>query len=271
MKNINDVKSASHQKRVTPRNYFHLVAFILFVVTNLAFAQNPVKPGVYPWPTASSEKNSAQVVLSGTATDLNFFEVTANVLARGKQQKTNVPATHEHLLLINSESITVMLNDSTYTLVKGSVALVMPGEKYSIKNNGSNPVNYHVMKYRSRLPIDLGRGKTSGGSFVKDWNKLTFKPHERGGVRPYFDRPTAMAKRFEMHTTTLNEGNISHPPHTHAAEEIILVLEGEVEMLIGETWHKAKQGDVLFAPSKMPHGLKNIGKGQCSYFAFQWE
>ncbi len=249
----------------------YLVAFILFVFPLLAFAQNPVKPGVYPWPTASLEKNSKQVVFTGTATDLSFFEVTANVLAPGKQQKTKVPYSEEHLLLVNSETVSVTFSDSTHVLVKGSVAMIMPGEKYSVKNNGSNPANYHIMKYRSRLPIDMSRGKTSGGSFAKDWNKLTFKPHERGGVRPYFDRATAMAKRFEMHTTTLNEGNISHPPHTHAAEEIILVLEGEVEMLIGETWHKAKQGDVLFAPSKIPHGLKNIGKGQCSYFAFQWE
>ena len=117
----------------------------------------------------------------------------------------------------------------------------------------------------------MARGKTAGGSFVKDWSKITFKPHERGGVRSYFDRPTALTKRFEMHVTSLKEGFPSHPPHTHRAEEFILVLEGSVEMMIGEQSNKGKAGDILFAPSNVPHGLKNDGTGMCSYFAFQWE
>jgi (S)-ureidoglycine aminohydrolase len=68
------------------------------------------------------------------------------------------------------------------------------------------------MKYRSQLPMDKDRGKEAGGSLVIDWNELPFNPHDKGGIRRYFDRATAMCERFEMHVTTLNEGLKSHEP-----------------------------------------------------------
>ena len=238
-----------------------------------ATAQKPiVKPGSYAWPTTdATNKNSSSVMLSGGATDLSNLEVTANVLATGKKKKVQLPTTEEHLVLVKSGVLTITLNDSTFNLGKGSIALIMPGEKYSINNTGTVPCEFHVMKYQSKAPVDLARGKSSGGSFVRDWNKLTFKPHDRGGVRPYFTKGTAMSKRFEMHVTTLNEGKISHPPHTHRPEEIILVLEGNVDILIGDNRYKGQSGVVLFLPSNLPHGLINDGMGQCTYFAYQWE
>jgi (S)-ureidoglycine aminohydrolase len=246
---------------------------ILLFIFGFSIAQKPiVKPGNYGWPTANgTSKNSSIVMLSGSGTDLSNLEIMAEVLATGEKKKVQLTNVEEHLVLVKSGVLTITIKDSTFSLVKGSIALIMPGEKYSVNNSDTAPCEFHVMKYQSKAPVDLARGKSSGGSFVRDWNKLTFKPHDRGGVRPYFTKATAMSKRFEMHVTTLNEGNISHPPHTHRAEEIILVLEGNVDILIGENRYKGKPGDVLFLPSNLPHGLTNDGKGQCVYFAYQWE
>jgi len=243
-----------------------LIIILALVTPGLAMSQsNLIKGGVYKWPTKKG------TMLSGSAFDLSKIEVSANNLASGKQQKTQVPSNEEHLLLIKSGVLTITVKDSTYRLEKGSVVMIMPSDKYSVKNEGTESASYHLMKYRSKLPVDLERGKTNGGSFVRDWNKLTFIPQEKGGTRAYFNRPTAMARKFEIHVTTLKEGFISHPPHTHRAEEIILILEGNVEMLIGESSYKASSGDILFAPTQVLHGLKNDGKGICSYFAIQWE
>lgn len=242
--------------------------FIFCFISFLGFAQNLVQPGVY---ALSDVKAGSVVMVSGSTLDLSKLEVSANSLDSGKTLKIQVREAEEHLLFIQSGLVTVSLNDSTYTLGEGSIGMMMPSEKYSLANKGDKSCRYQVMKYQSKLPADNARGKTAGGSFVKDWNKLTFKPHERGGVRAYFDKPTALTRRFEMHVTSLKEGLLSHAPHTHRAEEFILVLEGSVEMLIGEKSFKGKAGDILFAPSNVLHGLKNDGAGMCSYFAFQWE
>jgi (S)-ureidoglycine aminohydrolase len=246
---------------------------LLFLLPLCVQAQDLIKDGVYRWPSINDpgKKNTSMIMLSGSAHDLSSIDVSAQLLAPEKKGQIQVPNAEEHLLLVKSGTLTVSLNDTTYALDKGSIAMIMPGEKYFLQNNGVTSCEFHLMKYKSKLPADPGRGQSSGGSFVKDWNKLTFRPHERGGVRSYFDRPTANTKRFEMHVTTLKENFKSHDPHQHAAEEIILVLEGNVEMLIGEKSYQASTGDILFASTNVFHVLKNIGNGSCSYFAFQWE
>jgi (S)-ureidoglycine aminohydrolase len=245
---------------------------LLLLPFNPSIQEQTISAGVYQWPSMSESKDKSvtTVMLSGNAYDLSHLEVIAQQLAPGKKSRVKVD-TEEQLLLIKAGTLTITLNDSIFSLGKGSIAMMMPGEKYSLQNNGPAGCQFHVMKYKSKLPVDLARGQSSGGSFIKDGNKLTFRPHERGGVRSYFDRPTAMTKRFEMHVTTLKGNFKSHDPHQHRAEEIILVLEGSVEMLIGENSYKAGAGDVLFAPTNVFHGLKNSGDVPCSYFAFQWE
>ena len=83
-------------------------------------------------------------------------------------------------------------------------------------------------------------------------------------------KPTALLNEFEMHVTTLNEGEKSHDPHTHVAEEIILVRFGKVEELIDGQAYQVGSGFLIFLRSNVPHGIRNIGSGPCEYYAFQW-
>lgn len=188
-----------------------------------------------------------------------------------------VPANEEYLFMIKSGTLTISFRDSTWSLGPGSIALMMPGENYSVQNSAPGECRYYLMHYRSRTPVDFERGKSSGGSFVRDWNALPFKAHERGGTRRYFDQPTAMCKRFEMHVTTLKAGLKSHEPHTHRAEEIILMLDdtgeekSKTEMRIGDEYFKGQSGDLYYMRTNILHGIRNNGTDTCSYFAFQFE
>lgn len=182
-----------------------------------------------------------------------------------------VPDDEEHLLIVKAGTLIISLKDSVWKIGGGSIALLMPGEKYLLRNAGTESCTYYLMKYRSKLPVDIARGKESGGSFVKDWNKIVFKPHDRGGVRSYFEKATAMSKRFEMHVTTLNPGLRSHAPHTHNAEEIILIIENKNEMQIDDKFYKGGTGDIYYIGSNVLHGIRNDDTGTCSYFAFQFE
>ena len=124
------------------------------------------------------------------------------------------------------------------------------------------------------VPIKSPVNRTAAeneNSFVKDWNEIAFKPHDRGGIRNFFEKTTPMSKRFEMHVTTLKEGIKSHEPHTHRAEEIVLVIENKTEMQIGDQFYKGGNGDIYYLGSNMPHAIQNVGMGTCTYFAFQFE
>jgi (S)-ureidoglycine aminohydrolase len=98
-----------------------------------------------------------------------------------------------------------------------------------------------------------------------------YPPHDKGGIRRYFDRATAACSRFEMHVTTLKPGIRSHEPHTHRAAEIVLMIRGNTELQIGDGLYQGADGAVYFMASEIPHAIRNTGDTRCSYFAFQWE
>ncbi len=253
-----------------------ILFLLIFSVPFLCLGQHNVEASkMYPW--KSPEKKVQQNVLSvtlfeGEAYDMKYLQLSANALMPSNKKTTlQVPDDEEQLLIVKTGTLGISFKDSTWSIGGGSIALLMPGEKYAVQNSTKDSCTYYVMKYRSKLPKDMARGNASGGSFVKDWNKIIFKPHDRGGVRSYFDHPTAMAKRFEMHVTTLKEGILSHAAHTHSAEEIVLIIDNKTEMQIGDKFYKGHNGDFYYIGSNISHAVRNDGRGTCTYFAFQFE
>ncbi|HTF17480.1 MAG TPA: cupin domain-containing protein [Chryseolinea sp.] len=248
---------------------------ILFLPGLLAFGQKNVASEMYSWKkpvTRVQENVFTSTLFEGSAQDMAFIQMSSVVVtAARKKTALAVPNNEEHLLLMKSGSLTLGMNDSIWTISRGSVALLLPDQKYTVLNSTADSCLYYLLRYRSRQPMDKGRGSLGGGSMVRDWNKIVFKPHDRGGIRNFFERPTPMCKRFEMHVTTLNEGIRSHDPHTHRAEEIVLVIDNKTEMQIGDTFYKGSAGDFYYLGSNVPHAIRNDGKGTCTYFAFQFE
>jgi (S)-ureidoglycine aminohydrolase len=248
---------------------------VILLIPSLAFAQrDSIQSAVYFWkePVKQNSKNIlSSVLFEGMAYDMEWLQVTANVLLPSKTKtKIEVPSNQEHLLIIKSGNL-IIGRDSSYLMSAGSVALFMPGETFLLQTTGKDSCRYYVMKYRAKKPIDIERGNIAGGSLVKDWNKIEFKPNDKGGRRDFFERPTAMCKRFEMHVTTLKEGVKSHDPHTHRAEEIVLVIDGKTEMQIGDKFYKGAEGSVYYLGSNVLHAIRNDGTQDCTYFAFQFE
>ncbi|WP_460949321.1 cupin domain-containing protein [Spirosoma daeguense] len=251
--------------------------FFAFLATLLATGfvlSQPIDSKVYVWKETSVVKKGGveqRIILKGNTTDFSQMEVHATTLP--PHQKPHPAHKHddEELIIIKEGQLTVTIDGKTKILGPGSVALIMPGDEHGFANNSDASATYYVMRYTSKEPVDLERGKKAGGSFWIDWNDVAFKPHDKGGIRRMFDRATAMTKRFEMHVTTLNQGLWSHPPHTHRAAEILLMKEDTSQESIDGKLSSATTGDLIFLESNVPHALQNISKGPCMYFAFQIE
>jgi (S)-ureidoglycine aminohydrolase len=226
----------------------------------------------YSWitPTDSQANLMSSIIFEGAAHDMEFLQMSANAVASKESIAMQVPDNEEHLLLMKTGTIKIKIKDRIQSIGPGSIALLMPGENYEIQETGAGPGTFYLMKYRSKKPVNK-TAATKEVSFIKDWNEVVFKPHDRGGIRNFFEETTPMSKRFEMHVTTLKEGIKSHEPHTHRAEEIVLIIENKTEMQIGDQFYKGGSGDIYYLGSNVPHAIQNIGTGTCTYFAFQFE
>jgi (S)-ureidoglycine aminohydrolase len=260
-----------------PVDNFPMKNFLTFLLLSLALnvrAQYASVPAaVYRWEgvTVSKKEHSEQrVLLEGATPAFSHVKVHATTVAGGKAAHAGHSHADEELIIVKEGVLNVTIKGKTETLETGSIALIMPNDGHALANGGKEPVTYYIMRYETKQP-QPERGIASGGSFVKHWNELDYKAHDKGGRRNVFDKGTVQSERFEMHITTLNEGLMSHPPHTHKAAEILLLIEGEAEESIDGEWQPAAVGDIIFLQSQVPHAIRNTGKKPCTYFAFQFE
>ena len=56
--------------------------------------------------------------------------------------------------------------------------------------------------------------------------------------------------------------------HTDSAEELLLILDGEVEVTVGDETGRLSKNEVAVVPVMVPHDLKNIGTEKARVLGF---
>ena len=108
-------------------------------------------------------------------------------------------------------------------------------------------------------------------SQVFEWSAMKPREVAYGDVRSIVRAPTATLAELEMHVTTLNPGQVSHAPHQHENEELIILKQGTLETLSLGKWHKVEAGSIIFNASNDLHGVKNIGTVPAVYHVINWK
>jgi quercetin dioxygenase-like cupin family protein len=107
------------------------------------------------------------------------------------------------------------------------------------------------------------------GSTTVTWPQIDGAP-AKGLSRPILKSATATLDELEMHLTRLGPGQIPHPPHSHAEEEVVIIKEGTLEVMQSGKLTRAPAGSVIFQASNQLHGVRNVGEGPASYYVIRW-
>ena len=236
-----------------------LLAILLLTARGAIAQSDTLTAQVAPYPGPAGQ------VIKGATHDLSLLDVrtlTINsaIMLSGK------PDTADQLLIIKEGDLNLTIDDSTTTLGPGSVALVPASISYSLE---AKQVTFYRFRFRSRhLPV-LRQPANAPSSFPGP--NMPVQQTAKGETRQIFSLPTPWLSRIDLHATTLNPGEVSHPPHTHRAEEIILMRTGHVQEYINGKHYPATDGDLIFLPSGSLHAVENHGNTRCQYFALQWQ
>lgn len=118
--------------------------------------------------------------------------------------------------------------------------------------------------------VTLAAQKPRQASTVFDWTMLEAKPTATGSRREVMRAPTPTLEELEMHITTLDVGQVSHPPHRHPEEELLIVREGIVETLQNGKASRLGPGSIIFHASNDLHNIRNAGTTPATYHVIQW-
>jgi uncharacterized cupin superfamily protein len=88
---------------------------------------------------------------------------------------------------------------------------------------------------------------------------------------------TPNAGLMSAHISVLNPGRSPHPPHVHVEEEVLIVLDGEAEILIGDNpdpaaarVERVPAGAFSYYPAYQHHTIRNAGAANVTYLMFKW-
>jgi mannose-6-phosphate isomerase-like protein (cupin superfamily) len=95
---------------------------------------------------------------------------------------------------------------------------------------------------------------------------------------PAFRGPTRTCSDMSCHASVLVGGHSPHPPHAHVEEEILIPLDGEVELTIpaGPTdpsprIERIRPGSFVYYPAWQHHTIANPGTSPVGYLMFKWK
>jgi len=135
-------------------------------------------------------------------------------------------------------------------------------------------------KNRFTLPPVAGRNASMG--------QLTSRSHRLGiplatdvetGWKPYplFNGTTANHEALSCHVSSLRVGSIPHPPHRHKEEELLLLQDGEADLLLpdldpsgAEHRVRLRPGEFVYYPAQFAHTLQAVGDTPANYLMFKW-
>ena len=97
--------------------------------------------------------------------------------------------------------------------------------------------------------------------------------------RPYpqFRGPTSTLAQMSSHISVLTAGHSPHPPHIHDEEELLIVLDGAVEIELADDprgansrRHPMKPGMFSYYPATQHHTINNTGTQPATYLMLKW-
>ena len=233
-----------------------------------------VASGVYVWEDLTfkpGQMRAGKRFMEGSSPHFEYLEIhTTTQQAGARPAPPHTQDNIEELIIVKEGLMKMTMDGESQTLGAGSVVLIPPLVEQSMENVGQGPLAYYVIMFRSKKPMDIERGVNAGGALFLNREQLVTKNTSKGMRVAYFDRPTAMCEKFEMHLTRLDQKGPSHAPHTHLDTEIILITEGETTLMLEGEEMDAKAGDFYFIKSGQSHGIKNKLDQPCEYFAFRW-
>ena len=164
------------------------------------------------------------------------------------------------------------------TAAAGPAPVAPPATPMFAPNVTTGGVNgYSALANLVAIPAATPGGQPTQrlGSTAFIWERLEVRTNGTTGVRRNVsDLVTPTIGKLEIHISTLNPGQNSHPPHRHGNEEFIVLKEGTLEVGLGGVTADVRKtetvgpGAVFFFAANQYHNVENKGDKPATYLVF---
>ena len=115
------------------------------------------------------------------------------------------------------------------------------------------------------------QGKSEQSAIMPAADAKLAESGDWGEFHAYYEGPTAATPAMLVGYADIEPGQQIHPPHQHADEEYLYLVEGSGTWTLGDRTSPAKAGDVLYSEPGVLHGLKNTSGKPLRFFVVKWK
>ncbi|WZO99539.1 cupin domain-containing protein [Isosphaeraceae bacterium EP7] len=91
-----------------------------------------------------------------------------------------------------------------------------------------------------------------------------------GELGIYLAGDTPGSSQFVTGRLVLNPGETPHPPHVHPEEEVMVIEQGEGDIVVDGKVTKVGPGSVMYTTPNVSHGIVNTGKVPIVFYFMKW-
>ena len=204
--------------------------------------------------------------LSGFAE--TFSQYIVEVSPGGGSDQPEADPGAEGVLLVVAGSLTLTLDDQTHELGEGGYAFLPPGQRWTLRNTGSDKATFHWIRkaYQRVEGIDVPEAFVTNEADVEGREM----PDTNGAwTTQRFVDPADV--RHDMHVNIVNfePGGAIPFPETHVMEHGLYVLEGKAVYLLNNDWVEVQEGDFMWLRAFCPQACYAGGPGRFRYLLYK--
>lgn len=118
-------------------------------------------------------------------------------------------------------------------------------------------------------PAMAEKGLSKGiGEYIRHFDGTNASPTPKG-FQFWFVPLEMSGHLMNLKMSQVKAKDSNHAPHQHPEEEILLLLEGTAEFILGNETQVVKENTSLYCPPGIMHGLRNVGDTPIRYLVIK--
>lgn len=203
--------------------------------------------------------------LSGFAE--TFAQYAVEVEPGGGSQTPEPESGAQAALLIASGEMTLQLDGQSHTLATGGYAYIPPGSDWTVRNAGSEKLQFHWIRKRWTPAPGVDRPDAIIGS--DQTQPINWMPNTDLWGTTRFADPSDIRHDMHANIVTFQPGGRIPFAETHIMEHGLYVLQGTARYLLNKDWVSVGPGDFMWLRAWCPQACHATGDEPFRYLLYK--
>jgi (S)-ureidoglycine aminohydrolase len=204
--------------------------------------------------------------LSGFAE--TFSQYIVEVAPGGGSERPELDPGAEGVLFVVEGEMQLTVDDDRHALGPGGYAYLPPGQRWTLRNDGPQPLRFHWI----RKAYEAVDGLEIPPVFVT--NEREVEPIPMPGtdnrwVTTRFVDPADLRHDMHVNIVTFEPGAVIPFAETHVMEHGLYVLEGKAVYRLNTDWVEVQEGDFMWLRAFCPQACYAGGPGRFRYLLYK--